>query len=83
MASACMNFINWEDGKFTAKCIKAELPCGQFCRRSVGVPGEWVGRHGPGVLGGQEETSELISKGPIGLSQVNTERHHVGERTRS
>lgn len=40
-----------------------------------------MGRHGPGVLGAKK-TSELISKGPIGLSQVNTERHHVGERTR-
>lgn len=26
MASACMNFINWEDGKFTAKCTSTELP---------------------------------------------------------
>ena len=57
-------------------------PCGQFCR-GVGAARRVGGRHGPGVLGGQGETSELISKGPIGLSQVNTGRHHVGEGTRS
>ena len=37
-----------------------------------------MGRHGPGVLGGQGETSELTSKGPVGLSQADTGRHHVG-----